>query len=160
MLQKEYIALGKHCREIAVGFLENCRTSDEVSLLLSQPHDVLHDVTHVGRYPRLRLALDYEQKEVRSSPHQTITPFVLCEISVAVSVELTTVAILTCNMFARQGSLRLITSEEGFTTTSTSLSKTPVLHQPMKSPTRSVVGLGSGGIMCVFSAVLHAMFTM
>ena len=86
MLQKEYIALGKHCREIAVGFLENCRTSDEVSLLLSQPHDILHDVTHVGRYPRLRLALDYEQKEVRSSPQQTISPLVLCDICVVVSV--------------------------------------------------------------------------
>ena len=111
MLQKEYIALGKHCREIAVGFLENCRTSDEVSLLLSQPHDILHDVTHVGRYPRLRLALDYEQKEVRASPQLTNPPLVLCEIYmvVFVSLEHTTVVRLACVILARQGSLRLIT---------------------------------------------------
>ena len=44
--------------------LDNCRTSEEVSLLLSQPSNTQDAGPTVGQYPRLRMALDYEQKEV------------------------------------------------------------------------------------------------
>ena len=64
VFHNEYIVLGKHCREFAVAHLDNCRTSEEVSLLLSQPSNTQYAGPTVGQYPRLRMALDYEQKEV------------------------------------------------------------------------------------------------
>ena len=63
VFQDEYIALSKKCREIAVGFLDNCRTSEEVSLLLNHPPSKAQDAGPTA-YPRLREAFAYDQKEV------------------------------------------------------------------------------------------------
>ena len=63
-LQDEYREVSKACRDFAVALLDECRTSDEVQLLLKQDHDAELGTTPGGRYPRLRLAVNYKQKEV------------------------------------------------------------------------------------------------
>ena len=51
-----------------MGMLHQCRTSEEVWVMLKQDHDPLEtEVRAGGQYPRLRLAIEYGQKEVYSS---------------------------------------------------------------------------------------------
>ncbi len=67
--------MSRQCREFAANLLDECRTSDEVQLLLKQDHPADYGVTPGGQYPRLRLAINYAQKEVSPSHHcaQTLT---------------------------------------------------------------------------------------
>ncbi len=63
--QNAYKAVSLQCRQFAVALLDECRTSNEVELLLKQSHSAEeHSTAPGGVYPRLRLAINYEQKEV------------------------------------------------------------------------------------------------
>ena len=59
--------MSRQCREFAANLLDECRTSDEVQLLLKQDHTADYGVTPGGQYPRLRLAINYAQKEVKKT---------------------------------------------------------------------------------------------
>ncbi len=61
--------MSRQCREFAANLLDECRTSDEVQLLLKQDHPADYGVTPGGQYPRLRLAINYAQKEVSPYHH-------------------------------------------------------------------------------------------
>ena len=54
--QKEYEKISKRCREFTVALLDECRTSNEVELLLKKEPN--------GQVPRLKEAIDKEIKEV------------------------------------------------------------------------------------------------
>ena len=64
-MQVAYDKLSSQCRTFAADLIGQCRTSEEVCVLLKQNHD--EDKTGVssrGDYPRLKLAAEYGQKEV------------------------------------------------------------------------------------------------
>ena len=60
----------KKCRQFAVDLLDECRTSEEVELLLRQDHDDKTSVQPGGQYPRLRMAIEWEIKEVSYENNQ------------------------------------------------------------------------------------------
>ena len=63
--QDDYVEISNQCQQLAVDLLEECRTSEEVSLLLKQTHDPkVQGVTNTTKYPRLTLAVTYHQKRV------------------------------------------------------------------------------------------------
>lgn len=62
-MQNDYEEISANCRKIASGLLNEVRTSEEVGLLLSRDHGPELGVSQGGAYPRLTLAIAFEQKE-------------------------------------------------------------------------------------------------
>ena len=61
--QKDYDEISTKCRQFTVSLLDECRTSEEVELLLKK-----EDPQNIGvQYPRLKLAMDMGVKEVCSN---------------------------------------------------------------------------------------------
>ena len=69
-LQQEYNVISKKCRQFAVDLLDERRTSEEVELLLRQDHEDKTSVQPGGQYPRLRMAIEWEIKEVSHENNQ------------------------------------------------------------------------------------------
>ena len=62
LLQREYDEISAKCREFTVTLLDECRTSEEVEMLLTKK-----DAHNKGvAYPRLKLAMDRGIKEVNA----------------------------------------------------------------------------------------------
>lgn len=65
--------IDNNCQQFAVDLLEECRTSDEVELLLKQSDDHHESaITNPTKYPRLTLAVIYGQKKVCLIGHHRV----------------------------------------------------------------------------------------
>ena len=60
-VQQEYQQISKKCRDVTVSLLDECRTSNEVKVLLTQKDT---DSDPSVKYSRLKLAIDMGIKEV------------------------------------------------------------------------------------------------
>ena len=61
--------------------LNECRTSEEVELLLRQDHDDKTSVQPGGQYPRLRMAIEWEIKEVSHVYNQKTCVLLVIEVN-------------------------------------------------------------------------------
>ena len=64
----EYHELSEKCSQLSADLLDQCRTTDEVETLLKRKEGfVLSDHHKLFKYPRVELAVDLDQKKVRTS---------------------------------------------------------------------------------------------
>ena len=73
--------ISQKCRQFAVDLLDECRTSEEVELLLRQDHDDKTSVQPGGQYPRLRMAIEWEIKEVSHVYNQKTCVLLVIEVN-------------------------------------------------------------------------------